>query len=305
MKKLLALLLAGVLACTLLAGCSGGGGSGDAGTAGNPDATPDTAATPAQQEGEEDGGDTGTPTEAVTIRIGATPAPHAEILEQIKDLLAEQGITLDIVVFNDYIQPNTAVEDGSLDANYFQHITYMNEFNESDGTHLVSAAEIHYEPFGLYAGKTASLDDLADGAQIAVPNDTTNEARALLLLEQEGLITLKEGAGITATKADIESNPKNLEIVELEANQLPVRLADVEMAVINGNYALDAGLKVSDALAVEAADGEAAAAYVNVLTVKEGRESDPAILALAEALQSQTIKDFIESTYEGAVVPTF
>ena len=220
-------------------------------------------------------------------------------------LLAEQGITLEIVEFNDYIQPNLAVESGELDANYFQHVTYMNEFNVSDSTHLVSAADVHYEPFGLYAGKTASIADLADGAQIAVPNDTTNEARALLLLEQEGLITLKEGAGITATKADIAENPKNLDIVELEASQLPVRLADVDMAVINGNYAIDAGLKVADALAVEAADGEAATAYVNVLAVKEGRESDPAIQALVEALQSQEVKDYIDTTYEGAVVPVF
>ena len=235
----------------------------------------------------------------------STPAPHAEILEVVKDILAEQGITLDIVEFNDYIQPNLAVEDGSLDANYFQHITYMNEFNVSDGTHLVSAAEVHYEPFGLYAGKTATLDELADGAQIAVPNDTTNEARALLLLEQEGLITLREGAGITATKADIEENPKNLEIVELEASQLPVRLADVDMAVINGNYALDAGLNVSDALAVESADGEAAQAYVNVLAVKEGRETDPAIQALAAALCSDEVKTYIEENYNGAVVAVF
>ena len=207
--------------------------------------------------------------------------------------------------FNDYIQPNLAVESGELDANYFQHITYMNEFNVSDGTHLVSAAEIHYEPFGLYAGKTASIDALADGAQIAVPNDTTNEARALLLLQQENLITLKEGAGITATKADIAENPKNLDIVELEASQIPSRLADVDLAVINGNYAIDAGLKVADALAVESADGEAAQAYVNVLTVKEGHENDPAILALVEALQSDTAKTFMEETYQGAVVPMF
>ena len=168
-----------------------------------------------------------------------------------------------------------------------------------------SAAEIHYEPFGLYAGKTSSISDLADGAQIAVPNDTTNEARALLLLEQEGLITLKEGAGITATKADIAENPKNLDIVELEASQLPVRLADVDMAVINGNYAIDAGLKVSDAVAIEAADGEAASAYVNVLAVEEGRENDPAIQALAAAMTSQEVKDFINDTYDGAVVAVF
>ena len=293
MKKLVSLLLSGVLAVGLLAGC--GGSTGSSGTADTPAANTDTPAASTE---------TGS-LEGTTLKVGATPAPHAEILEVVKDILAEQGITLDIVEFNDYIQPNLAVEDGSLDANYFQHITYMNEFNVSDGTHLVSAAEVHYEPFGLYAGKTATLDELADGAQIAVPNDTTNEARALLLLEQEGLITLREGAGITATKADIEENPKNLEIVELEASQLPVRLADVDMAVINGNYALDAGLNVSDALAVESADGEAAQAYVNVLAVKEGRETDPAIQALAAALCSDEVKAYIEENYNGAVVAVF
>lgn len=276
-KKLAAALLAGLLAVSVTA-------------CGNSD---DSSASPSA------GGET------TTITVGASPAPHAEILEVAKDILAEQGITLEIVEFNDYIQPNLAVESGELDANYFQHVTYMNEFNVSDSTHLVSAADVHYEPFGLYAGKTASIADLADGAQIAVPNDTTNEARALLLLEQEGLITLKEGAGITATKADIAENPKNLDIVELEANQLPVRLADVDMAVINGNYAIDAGLKVADAVAIEAADGEAATAYVNVLAVKEGNEDSPAIQALAAALTSQEVKDFIDETYAGAVVPVF
>ena len=293
MKKLVSLLLSGALAVGLLAGC--GGNTGSSGTADTPTANTESPAASTE---------TGS-LEGTTLKVGATPAPHAEILEVVKDILAEQGITLDIVEFNDYIQPNLAVEDGSLDANYFQHITYMNEFNVSDGTHLVSAAEVHYEPFGLYAGKTATLDELADGAQIAVPNDTTNEARALLLLEQEGLITLREGAGITATKADIEENPKNLEIVELEASQLPVRLADVDMAVINGNYALDAGLNVSDALAVESADGEAAQAYVNVLAVKEGRETDPAIQALAAALCSDEVKTYIEENYNGAVVAVF
>ena len=270
MKKTAAVFLTAALSLGLLAGCSSA-----------------------------DGGDT------VTLKVGASPAPHAEILEVAKDILADQGIELDIVEFNDYIQPNTAVENGDLDANYFQHITYMNEFNVSDGTHLVSAAEVHYEPFGLYAGKTGAIENLPDGAQIAVPNDTTNEARALLLLEQEGLITLKEGAGITATKADIAENPKNLEIVELEASQLPVRLQDVDMAVINGNYAIDAGLKVADALAVESADGEAATAYVNVLTVKEGNEDNEAIKALAEALCSDQVKTFMEETYQGSVVPVF
>ena len=297
MKKLVSLLLTGALSFGLLAGC-GGGNSGSANTpAGNSETPSGNSETPAVENTAS--------LEGTTIKVGATPAPHAEILEIAKGILAEQGITLEIVEFNDYIQPNLAVESGELDANYFQHITYMNEFNVSDGTHLVSAAEVHYEPFGLYAGKTATLDELADGAQIAVPNDTTNEARALLLLEQEGLITLREGAGITATKADIEENPKNLEIVELEASQLPVRLADVDMAVINGNYALDAGLNVSDALAVESADGEAAQAYVNVLAVKEGRETEPAIQALAAALCSDEVKTYIEENYNGAVVAVF
>ena len=244
-------------------------------------------------------------TEAVTIKIGATPAPHAEILEVVKPILAEQNINLEITVFNDYVTPNTAVEDGSLDANYFQHITYMNGFNESDGTHLVSVGNVHYEPLGLYAGKASTVADLTDGAQIAVPNDTTNEARALLLLQQEGLITLKEGAGINATKADIVENPKNLDIVELEANQLPVRLQDVDMAVINGNYAIDAGLNVADALAIEASEGEAGTAYANVLVVKEGHENDDAIQALYTALCSDEVRTYMEETYGGAVVPLF
>ena len=296
MKKLVSLLLTGALTFGLLAGCGGGAGSantpaGNTETANVESNTPSTETTPVA--------------EGTVLKVGATPAPHAEILEVAKAILAEQGITLEIMEFNDYIQPNLAVENGELDANYFQHITYMNEFNVSDSTHLVSAAEIHYEPFGLYAGKTASIDALADGAQIAVPNDTTNEARALLLLQQEGLITLKEGAGITATKADIAENPKNLDIVELEASQIPSRLADVDLAVINGNYAIDAGLKVADALAVESADGEAAAAYVNVLAVKEGRENDAAIQALVAALKSDEVKAFMEETYEGAVVPMF
>ena len=240
-----------------------------------------------------------------TIKVGATPAPHAEILEIAKDLMAKDGYTLEIVEYNDYIQPNNSVEDGSLLANYFQHITYMNDFNQSSGTHLVNAAGIHYEPFGLYAGKTASLSELADGAQIAVPNDATNEARALLLLEQEGLIKLNDGVGLNATKSDIAENPHNYEIVELEARQLPARLQDVDAAVINGNYAIDAGLKVSDALAVEAADGAAAEAYVNVVAVKQGSENNEAIKALVKALQSDEVRTFIESTYDGAVVPLF
>ena len=240
-----------------------------------------------------------------TVTVGATPAPHAAILEVAEKLMEAEGYTLVIKEFDDYVAPNTSLEDGSLDANYFQHITYMNEFNAENGTHMVSAAGIHYEPFGLYAGKTAALADLQDGAQIAVPNDGTNEARALLLLEQEGLIKLKDGVGLSATKSDIAENPHNYEIRELEARLLPTTLQDVDMAVINGNYAIDAGLKVSDAVAVEAADGAAAEAYVNVLAVKEGSESSAGIQALVKALQSDTVKTFIEDTYDGAVVPLF
>ena len=237
-----------------------------------------------------------------TIKVGASPAPHAAILEIAADLLAKDGYTLEIVEFDDYILPNTALEEGELDANYFQHITYMNDFNESKGTHMVSAAGIHYEPFGIYAGKTATLAELADGAQIAVPNDATNEARALLLLEQAGLIKLAEGAGITATKDDIAENPHNFEIIETKAELLTTVLQDVDIAVINGNYAIGAGLKVKDALAVEAADGAAATAYVNVVAVKEGNEGSEKIQALVKALKSAEVKTFVETTYEGAVV---
>ena len=240
-----------------------------------------------------------------TIKVGATPAPHAEILEVAKDLLSKEGYTLEIVEFDDYIMPNTAVEDGELDANYFQHITYMNTFNADNGTHLVSAGAIHYEPFGLYAGKTASLDALADGAQISIPNDATNGGRALLLLQEQGLITQKEGSGLEPTVQDIVDNPKNLEIMELEARLLPTTLQDVDMAVINGNYAIDAGLKIADALAVESSDGAAAEAYANVVAVKEGNENSEAIQALVKALTSEEVRTFIEETYAGAVMPLF
>ena len=244
-------------------------------------------------------------TDDKTIKVGATPAPHAEILEVVKELLAEEGYTLEIVEFDDYILPNTALNDGELDANYFQHITYMNNFNEEYGINMVSAAGIHYEPFGIYAGKCASLEELPDGAKIGVPNDATNEARALLLLEQEGLIKLEEGAGIYATKDSIVENPHNYEIVETKAELLTATLADVEIAVINGNYAIDAGLKVSEALAVEATDGTAAEAYVNVVAVMSGNENSEKIQALVKALQSEKVKTFIEETYAGAVVPLF
>ena len=240
-----------------------------------------------------------------TIKVGATPAPHAEILEVIKDALAEEGWTLEIVEFNDYVLPNQSLEDGELDANYFQHVLYLNQFNEEYGTHLVNAGGIHYEPFGIYAGKTASLDALADGAKIGVPNDATNEARALLLLEQEGLIKLKEGVGLEATKDDIVENPRGFEIVEIEAKLLPATLPDLDIAVINGNYAIDAGLKVSEALAIEAADGTATEYYQNVIAVKEGNENSEKIQALLKALRSDAVKEYIQKTYNGAVVPLF
>ena len=239
------------------------------------------------------------------IKVGATPAPHAEILEVIKEELAKEGWTLEIVEFNDYVQPNQALEDGDLDANYFQHVLYLNQFNAEYGTHLVNAGGIHYEPFGIYAGKTSSLSALADGAKIGVPNDATNEARALLLLEQEGLIKLKDGVGLNATKDDIVENPHNFEIVEINAELLPASLPDLDIAVINGNYAIDAGLKVSQALAIEAADGAATEYYQNVIAVKEGNENSDKIQALLKALKSDAVKQYIQSTYDGAVVPLF
>lgn len=240
-----------------------------------------------------------------TIKVGATPAPHAEILEVVKEVLAKENIDLEIVEFTDYIQPNEAVESGDLDANYFQHITYMNDFNAENGTHLASVAEIHYEPFGIYAGKTASLDALADGATVGIPNDPTNGGRALLLLQEQGLITLPEDAGLTPTVLDIVDNPKNLKIEELEAAQLPRSLDSLDVAVINGNYAIQAGLKVADVLALESSEGTAGTAYVNVLTVKEGNENNENIQALVKALQSDEVKTYINDTYAGAVVPVF
>ena len=244
--------------------------------------------------------------EAVTIKVGASPTPHQEILENVvKDLLAKENVTLEVVPYDDYVLPNNNVEDGQLDANYFQHITYMNNFNEDSGTHLVSVAGLHYEPFGIYAGKTASLDALADGAVVAIPNDPTNGGRALLLLQEQGLITLKDGVGLEPTVSDIAENPHNYDIKELTANLLTTTLQDVDVAVINGNYAIGAGLKASEALAIEAADGIAGTAYVNVLAVKEGRENDEAIKALVDALKSDEVKAFIDETYGGGVVAVF
>lgn len=239
------------------------------------------------------------------IRVGASPTPHAEILEVIKEDLADQGYTLEIVEYNDYVIPNTATESGELDANYFQHQPYLDDFNAENGTHLVSVADVHFEPFGIYAGKTTSLEDLAEGAVVAVPNDTTNEARALLLLEAQGLITLKEGAGMTATVVDIVENPLNLEIKELEAAQIARTVGDVDIACINGNYAAQAGYKVSDAIATESTDSLAAQTYANVVVVKEGNENTDKINALREAILSEKVKEYINGQYDGGVVPVF
>ncbi|MBQ8986958.1 MAG: MetQ/NlpA family ABC transporter substrate-binding protein [Lachnospiraceae bacterium] len=248
--------------------------------------------------------DAGQAEEKGTIKVAASPTPHAEILEEAGKILAEQGWKLEVVTFEDYVQPNLVVESGDLDANYFQHIPYLESFNEENKTHLVNAGGIHYEPFGIYPGTRNTLDELQEGDSIAIPNDTTNEARALLLLQDNGVITLKEGAGLTATVLDIESNPLNLNIVELEAAQVSRIREEVAFVVLNGNYALEAGLSVAnDAIACEASDSEAAKTYVNIIAVKEGNEEQEGIKALVNVLKSDAIKAFINDNYDGAVIP--
>lgn len=242
--------------------------------------------------------------EGGTVKVAATEVPHAEILEAAKPILAEQGWNLEITTFDDYILPNQVVDSGEMDANYFQHIPYLDEFNAERGTHLVNAGGIHYEPFGIYPGTKKSLDEVADGDVIAVPNDTTNEARALLLLQDNGLITLKDGAGLTATVQDIVENPHNLEIQELEAAQVPRVVEEVAFVVLNGNYALQADFSVAkDSIAYESADSEAAKTYVNVIAVKEGNENNEGIKALVDVLKSDEIKQYINDHYDGAVIP--
>ena len=239
-----------------------------------------------------------------TITVAASPTPHAEILEAARPLLEEKGWTLEVSEFDDYILPNEVVESGEIDANYFQHVPYLESFNEEKGTHLVDAGDIHYEPFGIYPGQKSSLDELEEGDVIAVPNDTTNEARALLLLQDNGIITLEEGAGLTATVNEIVDNPYGIEIQELEAAQVPRVVDEVAFAVMNGNYALNAGFSVAkDSIAYEASDSEAAKTYVNIIAVKEGNENNEGIQVLVEVLKSDEIKDFINETYDGAVIP--
>lgn len=281
MKKKLALILVLALTVFALAAC-GGGDTKDEGAA-----------------------DTTDKTEAAVLKIGASSVPHAEILEFVKPILAEEGIDLQITEYTDYVIPNTAVESHELDANYFQHQPYLDSFNEENGTHIVAAAAIHYEPMGLFAGKTASLDALADGATIAVPNDPTNEARALQLLQQEGLIKLKDGVGLEATPNDIVENAKNIKFFEAEAAAVARSLQDVDFAIVNGNYALEAGLKVTDALAVESKDSVAAQTFANILAVYDGDQEKPEIQALVKALTSDETRAFIEETYQGSVVPVF
>jgi D-methionine transport system substrate-binding protein len=243
--------------------------------------------------------------EMVTLTVGASTTPHAEILNALKDTLASEGVDLVVKEYSDYVIPNTAVESGEIDANYFQHITYMNDFNAENGTHLVSAAEVHYEPMGIYAGKSSDLSNIPDGATIAVPNDNTNEARALQLLASEGIITLPADADQNVTKKDIVDNPHNIDIVELEAAAVPRALEDSDFAVINGNYALSAGLTDEDGLAFEGDDSLGATMYVNVLAVKEGNENNEAVQKLVAALHSDECRKFIEETYNGMVVPVF
>ena len=239
-----------------------------------------------------------------TIKVAASATPHAEILEEAKPILEKEGWDLEVTVFDDYVQPNLVVESGDFDANYFQHIPYLDNFNEEQGTHLVNAGGIHYEPFGIYPGTKKTLDDLEDGDTIAVPNDTTNEARALLLLQDNGVITLKDRAGLEATVKDIEENPKNIQIEELEAAQVSRVKDEVAFVVLNGNYALQAGYSVSkDSIAHETSDSEAAKTYVNIIAVKEGNEDNEAVKALVDVLKSDEIKDYINETYDGAVVP--
>lgn len=273
-KKILALALAGVLVVRALTGCGS-----------------------SKSESSEK------KTDDKKITVAASATPHAEILEEAKTLLKDKGYELEVKVFDDYVQPNNVVESGEFDANYFQHVPYLEQFNEEKGTHLVVAGKIHYEPFGIYPGTKKDLKDIAKGDKIAVPNDTTNEARALLLLQDNGIIKLKDGAGIKATVNDIEENPNNIEIVELEAAQVPRVVNEVAYVVLNGNYALEANYTVKkDALAYEKSDSEAAKTYVNVIAVKEGNENSEKIKALVDVLKSDSIKKFINEKYDGAVI---
>lgn len=249
-----------------------------------------------------------TKSDLVEIVVGASIEPHASILnsDAVKKSLEADGFKIKVVEYTDFVQPNVATEDGSLDANFFQHTPYLLDFNEKNGTHLVNVADVHFEPYGIYPGKTKSIEEMKDGSQIAIPNDSTNEARALILLEKAGLIKIKENAGLEATVKDIVENKKNLEIVEMEAAQTVKVLRDVDLSVINGNYALSEGLSATeDALLVEDTASEASNTYPNIIVVKEGNEETAKTKALIKAVTSEETKAFIEEKWEGAVVPVF
>ena len=288
MKKILSLIAASALLISAFAGCGGS-------TAAGSSAAKSSAAAGSSAAGSAAG---------KTITVAATPTPHGEILAKAKEILAKDGITLDIKEFTDYVQPNNVVDAGEIDCNYFQHQPYLDDFNAKNKTKLVSIAAIHYEPLGIYAGKTKAIADLKDGATIAVPNDSTNEARALLLLEANGIIKLKDGAGVAATVQDIVENKKNIKVMEFAAEQVSRHIDEVDLVVLNGNYALNAGLNASkDALTIEAADSAAAKTYANVIVGKEGNEKNDAINALVKVLKSDEIKTYIKDSYKGAVVP--
>ena len=282
MKKFVSIALTAALSVGLLAGCGNGGDAAN-------------------------NADTNANEETKVITVAASPSPHAEILtEAVAPVLEAEGYTLEVTEFTDYVKPNQVVENGEIVANYFQHQPYLDDFNAENGTHLVSVAAVHYEPFGIYSKNHTSLDELADGAVISVPNATTNEARALQLLQAQGIITLKEGAGLNATKQDIVENPFNIELQEIEAAALPSTLDSADFAVINGNYAIPAGLNVEkDSLASEDKESEAAQTFANVLVVKEGNEESEEVQALVKAITSEEVKTYINDKYEGAVVPIF
>lgn len=295
-KRILTGLFAAALGAVALTGC--GSKAAD-----NGQAAPETQADTAEGTGSTAAEGTDAAEAKGKITIAASITPHAEILEQAKEILAGQGWELEIVTFEDYIQPNLVVESGDMDANYFQHIPYLDNFNAERGTHLVNAGGIHFEPLGIYSAAGADLNNIEEGAVIAVPNDPTNEARALMLLEANGVITLKEGAGLNATVKDIAENPHKVSIQELEAAQVARVKDEAAFLVLNGNYALLAGFNVSEALSCEEIDSEAARTYVNVIAVKEGNENSEGIQALVAALKSETIQKYINDTYQGAVVP--
>lgn len=278
MKKYLGLFLCLILLGTVLTGC------------GN-NAADDSDKDPAAGK-----------TENIRLVVGATAQPHAELLEQVIPVLAEQGIELEVKVFTDYIQLNPALQDGTVDANFFQHIPYLDDYNENNGTDLVWTVKVHNEPMGVYSEKITAINDLSDGAIVGIPNDATNGGRALAVLEKAGIITLKAGAGVTATDADIVENPKNIKITMMDAAMLPRTLADAEICVINSNYALEGGLNpVDDSIFIEDKDSP----FANVIAVKSENQDNEAIKKLGTALQTEEMREFIETTYDGACVPAF